>query len=310
MSKQQFKVFLKAVDSYNNPYFDKIIAESLEAIDFKPSTSTKVLVKPNLLCAKPLACSSPQIVSSACKYLLDCGCQVEVADSPGFGHAPAVAKAVGIIDLPNGLVVQDMGEKIKFDLKEGGKLGIAKKALESDVILNLPRFKAHRMMRFTGAVKNLYGCISGIEKAMLHTKHGDKHHGDIGVFSSLIVDLEEYLPPQVVLMDAITSMSTDGPMNGRALDLNFIATSQSSIALDTAMYTMMKKDVDFFPIWKELQRRRIPASFLENIEWAGEDKDSFDLSKFRLPKKLMAESFPPVELIKSACRRLYALFKV
>ncbi len=309
MSTEKFKVHLKSVDGYNDLNLDKYVAESLEAIGFKPSNSTKVLVKPNLLCSIKLACTHPQIVRSACNYLQDCGCAIEIADSPGFGRAAAVAKSIGITELlPNGLEVVDMGEKVKFDLKEGGTLGIAKKALEADIILNLPKFKAHRMMRFSASVKNLYGCISGMEKAIQHSKHGDKIHNDVRLFSSLIVDLEEYLPPQVALIDAITSMSESGPMNGTALDLNFIAAGENSIALDTALYAILDKPIELFPIWGELQRRRIPASFQENIDWLGDSKDSIDISKFNLPTKLMSESFSPIFLMKSGLKRILSLF--
>lgn len=54
--------------------------------------SAHVLVKPNLLTATPLACTSPVVVAAVCRWLLDQGARVRVGDSPGFGTATAVAR--------------------------------------------------------------------------------------------------------------------------------------------------------------------------------------------------------------------------
>ena len=58
--------------------------------------SAHVLVKPNLLTATPLACTSPVVVAAVCRWLLDQGARVRVGDSPGFGTATAVARQTGV----------------------------------------------------------------------------------------------------------------------------------------------------------------------------------------------------------------------
>ena len=56
----------------------------------------RVLVKPNLLRAVPLACADPLVTAAACAWLLGQGASVTVADSPGFGTARGVAAAIGL----------------------------------------------------------------------------------------------------------------------------------------------------------------------------------------------------------------------
>ena len=60
--------------------------------------SARVLVKPNLLTATPLACTSPVVVAAVCRWLLDQGARVRVGDSPGFGTATAVARQTGLAE--------------------------------------------------------------------------------------------------------------------------------------------------------------------------------------------------------------------
>ena len=48
----------------------------------------------------------------------------------------------------------------------------------------VPKFKTHGFMMFTGAVKNLFGCIPGLEKATYHLRVPDRDD-----FGSMLVDL-------------------------------------------------------------------------------------------------------------------------
>ena len=51
---------------------------------------------------------------------------------------------------------------------------ISRIALETDVIINLPKFKSHQQLVATFAVKNMFGCISGKRKALWHFIKGSR----------------------------------------------------------------------------------------------------------------------------------------
>lgn len=312
----KFKVWLGRAGGYEKAALERLAGEALEAVGFKPSAGSRVLVKPNLLFADPrgIGYTHPLLVRAACLYLLDHGCRVSVSDSPGFGKAGRVAAVTGLsaalADLPGGGIrVSEMGPKIKRPLSLGGSMGIARRALEADVILNLPKLKAHRMMRISLAVKNLFGCVSGVEKALLHSRHGGKERDGVRLFPSLLADLSVHLPPSVALLDGITAMHKSGPMQGSPLDLGFLAAGASSVALDTAVYSLLRQGPDFFPIWAELQQRGVGGAFAGDIEWLGLPAENIDLSGFQLPLTLASESFNPVNLAVSAVKRAFAYLK-
>ena len=53
------------------------------------------------------------------------------------------------------------------------KFTIAEAVLESDGIISLPKLKAHGFQKFTGSVKNQFGCIPGLLKGEFHVKVPD-----------------------------------------------------------------------------------------------------------------------------------------
>ncbi|GAH58322.1 unnamed protein product, partial [marine sediment metagenome] len=45
------------------------------------------------------------------------------------------------------------------------KFVVANGVLDSDGLVSLPKFKTHGLVRFTGAVKNQFGCVPGLLKS-------------------------------------------------------------------------------------------------------------------------------------------------
>ena len=135
----------------------------MEAARIPMRPGMRVLVKPNLLTSKALACTNPDIVAAVCKLLLDGGCKVDVADSPGFGRAKSVARAIGLDEklAPLGLEVLPMNQPAPLRLDVPGAerqpvFMVSRRAIECDYLLSVPRIKAHSQMRITLAVKNLF----------------------------------------------------------------------------------------------------------------------------------------------------------
>ncbi len=306
----RFNVRLAKVMSYGHAA-EVTPGRMLEYLDLPIASGGRVLVKPNLLRADVLTCTNAVIIAAVCRYLRDKGCHVSVGDSPGFGTSRGVAKAIGLDaalkrfgcdDVP--LVTLD--SPVRKPLTLGGGLGLSRHALEVDHILNLPKLKAHSQMRVTGAVKNLFGCVSGLGKALLHTRYGDKEKNGVAVFPSAVADILRYLPPVTTLMDGVTAMHMWGPSGGKAFPAHFLAASASPAALDTAVYSILGVVPEDVPLWHELRRRNEPGAFLEEIVLSGEDIAEFDLSGFILPKKLSPQTFNPGRLMVSTAKRLWA----
>ena len=124
--------------------------------------------------------------------------------------------------------------------------------MEFDAILNLPKLKVHRMLGLSGAVKNHFGCVTSVWKALLHVLWGDRGNR----FESMLMDLLDLLPPSVSLMDAVVAMHVTGPVDGSPFPLKMLAASPSAVALDTALYTLLHLAPADVPLWQEAVRRQ------------------------------------------------------
>lgn len=298
-----FPVALTACADYAPGAVSAAVAAVLDASGWKPGFGDKVLVKPNLLRAVPLACTHPQVVAAACVWLLERGTRVTVADSPGFGTAGGVAEAVGLNAAlrPLGLAVRPLDNAVPVPLGDGlGQWGVSRMALESDAVLSVPRVKAHAMLRLSLSVKNLFGCVCGLRKAWAHTAQGSRPGG----LESGMLALHAALPPVVALADGVVAMHRTGPAKGSPYPLGLLAASACPQALDTAIGALLGAKPASVPLWAEALRRALPGADVQTIAYPLELPEKFDASLFILPAKLEDISFRPHRLLLSLGRRL------
>ncbi len=299
-------VLLRCRD-YDPGRVQRAVAEALDASGWTPPRG-RVLVKPNLLRAAPaLSCTHPQVVRAACAWLLDHGCALTVTDSPGFGTARGVAEAIGLAESlrPLGLSVVPLDDAVQVPLSFGGSIGVARRALEADGVLSVPRLKAHSQMRVTLAVKNLFGCVPGVRKAFVHTRHGDRGHR----FEGALVEVAAALPPTAALLDGVEAMHVTGPGSGKPYPLGLVGASVSGVALDSVICGLLGLTPAQVPLWAELARRGAPGALPGEADLVRETPDAFDARGFEVPSVLKPMSFRPGTLLRSTVRRLWAAWR-
>ncbi|WP_027186128.1 DUF362 domain-containing protein [Desulfovibrio inopinatus] len=298
-------VSLCSVVHYTEHHLDDTIARLLEHSAGFPTPGTRVLVKPNLVGPynTGLSCTHPAIVRSVCRILLDCGARIEVGDSPAFGSAKVIARLCGLskalADLPVKLVNFSSGEKRPLTL--GGHVTIAKPALETDVVVNVPKVKAHTQMFLTLAVKNLFGCVVGFRKALAHQTLGDEDNR----FESMLVDVMLALPRTVNLIDGIQAMHVTGPAKGVAYSLGLLAASADAVAMDTALYKILGAHPNHVPIWQECRARGFAGAIPDDLVYPMSSPVDFDASGFRLPEKTTPVAFAPARFLIGRIKSLY-----
>lgn len=300
-------VALLRCPDYDPQRVGRVVAEALDASGWTPPRG-HVLVKPNLLRATPaLSCTHPQVVRAACAWLLDSGCRITVADSPGFGTARGVAEAIGLTEAlrPLGLSVVPLDDAVQVPLSFGGSIGVARCALQADGVLSVPRLKAHSQMRVTLAVKNLFGGVPGVRKAFVHTRHGDRDHR----FEGALVEVAATLPPTAALLDGVQAMHVTGPGAGKPYHLGLVGASASGVALDAAVCGLLGLTPAQVPLWAELARRAAPGAHSGEIELVREGPGAFDAGRFEVPGVLKPMSFRPGTLLRSTVRRLWAAWR-
>lgn len=291
---------------YAAPDLGRIAAQALEAGEVRVSAGARVLVKPNLVTAQALACTDPRVVAAACAWLLDQGARVQVADSPGFGSAASVARAVGLAQELKalGLAVGSLDRPVPLRLDTGACFKVARQALECDLILSVPRVKAHGQMLVTLAVKNLFGCVSGLRKALIHAREGRQP----SYFADCLAALWAALPPVAGLADGVRAMHVTGPSRGRPFALRLMGASASAVALDRALCAVLGLEFGDTPLGAALERRTAAGSAAAGsaVVYPLLQPGGFDARGFELPVELAHTSFQPARCVKSCARRIWA----
>ncbi len=305
VNKEEFNR-LRPQDIIDDKNLDLVRAvdELIGAVLPRDIKGLNILLKPNLLKSKdPLCITSWQLMATVAVLLKKRDAKVTVGDSSAFGNAIQVLKAAGILDFFSKIGIACTGLSVpqKIGLPCGLDISISKKALEADIIFNLPRLKAHCQMGLTGAVKNLYGVVPGFRKALYHLLYGKES----SLFARMIIEIGQRLPPTVNLMDATLCMHENGPSGGSPIWLGTVASSQSAHALDTTFYTALGATPERIPIWKESQRMGIPCAFYQNIRFPWLSMEEIEeTSDFRLPEELDPIIFSPTRFIKGRVRSL------
>lgn len=269
----------------------------------------RLLVKPNLLMSLRLACTSPAMLAALCRWLSDYGVKITVADSPGFGRGPAVARAIGLADAlrPLGLTVQPMDRPVTVRLQTPFgpcRMRISSRALECDGIISAPRVKAHSQMLVTLAVKNCFGLACGQNKAWIHAMHG----ASTEKFASCIAALWNWLPPVAALADGVCAMHVTGPSRGSPFPLRLLGASAFAPALDAAICAVLGLRHDSTPLGRALAAYGAGGQPLRpgRLVWPLLSPGDFSARGFELPHALKPASFNPLRLAISSMRRLLA----
>jgi len=201
----------------------------------------RVLVKVNLLMrASPerAVTTHPEVVRAVVRAAIAAGAsEVTVGDSPGGRVTPgamtALLEATGIAQVcrEEGVRFVSLDEDVVRVPAPGGRLytsfDIGGAAARTDVLISVSKMKTHGFMQFTGAVKNLFGCIPGLGKAQFHLKVPDRDD-----FADMLVDLMLACRPALSIMDAVVAMEGDGPSRGTQRHVGVLLASADAVALD------------------------------------------------------------------------------
>ncbi|HEY5557831.1 DUF362 domain-containing protein [Acetobacterium sp.] len=259
----------------------KMAIDLLGGIENFVSKEDKVLLKPNLLRGrKPeLATTThPAIFEAMIRILKEH--QIEnlfYGDSPGIGSPSGASKESGLTKIAEKYKVPmlDFSHGRTMDFYLGlvkKRFEIANGVLESDVIISLAKMKTHGLTRLTGAVKNQFGCVYGLNKGTSHACYPDALS-----FSKMLVDLNRFLSPKLRLfiMDGIVAMEGNGPASGTAVPMKVILVSDDPVALDATFSRMVNLDPTFVPTNVSGEEMELGNYSEDKIELLGEPMEKF-----------------------------------
>ncbi len=292
MSLQKTLSIQKIVDDN----VEKAVFDALNAIEAKSlmkKQGMKILLKPNLLSAKPperAVTTHPSVVRAVIRWLKQFNpSKIYVGDSSGgsaLNSTSVALKASGlqavcdeedviaiplekterkIYPVPNPLILNEIASTKLLD--------------EVDLIINLPKIKTHSQCTLTCCIKNMFGTIILTKKAEKHARFPS-----IDQFCSALVDIYSVSKPQLTVIDGFLAMEGNGPGAGDVVDdLKIILAGYDGVALDTLVCKIIGLDPSKVLYIEKGTKKGIGSSNLEEFNIIGQSIESV-FRPFKIPR--------------------------
>jgi uncharacterized protein (DUF362 family)/Pyruvate/2-oxoacid:ferredoxin oxidoreductase delta subunit len=265
------------------------------------SPGQRVLLKINLLSRaipERAVTTHPEFVRGVIREVKAAGGIVTVGDSPGGPNAAGAIKrlwadtGIGEVcaqeDVPL-LLFDDDCVRVPVEASTlYGAFTLGRAVVQTDVLITLPKLKTHGFMMFTGAVKNLFGCIPGLQKAQFHLKVPDRDD-----FANMLVDLLIACRPKLAIMDAVVGMEGEGPAGGKPRHVGAILASADSVALDVIAASIAGLSLTEVYTNRAAARRGLGPEAVSEVPTAGVDWHALAPDNFALPARDVTSVMPP-----------------
>lgn len=257
-------VFIKKT-TYTDDDLQPVVFDLLAQLGSRRlAAGSRILVKPNLLmpaAPETAITTHPLVVKAVVAYLNQNGKKPLIADSPPVGGFHRFMKKGGYAEALAGLdyAMQPLRETVTVDIGEPfGRIDLAAEAVQADVIINLAKLKTHTMMGLTLGVKNMFGCVIGLEKPKWHLRAG----ADRTLFARLLLQIHDVLAPAVTLVDGVLAMEGQGPgKSGTPRALSRMVGGDDAVAVDMAVCKLLGLDPARLPTHQAaMQRGRVPPA--------------------------------------------------
>jgi uncharacterized protein (DUF362 family) len=253
----------------------------------------KVLLKVNLIGPKgpeTAAVTHCEFVRALTRILKARGCEVWIGDSAGGAIAGIAPTARGFAAAGYARVAEEEGAVLKNFEREGSVerrpadapergYRLAKPLFDADLVINLPKLKTHSAAVYTGAFKNLFGCVPGLKKAEYHRAAPNTHE-----FGSIVADINACVRPGLHIMDGVLAMQGRGPTSGTPYEAGKLLLAIDPLALDAVAASMIGLRVEDLPIFDSARERGLGEWRLDRIAVRGDYSTPPRLEGFELPK--------------------------
>jgi uncharacterized protein (DUF362 family) len=251
----------------------------------------KIFVKPNMSHPEymPGVVTNPALLRELVSLLRDGSAEVVVGESDGFNYSCRLAfEKTGIAEAvkeAGGTVINLSEDKVvKVNFSDNGplkQLFLPKTVLDTDAVVDVALMKTHEFAVYSGAIKNLFGCVPSNRRIYLHPYLPEVFYRLYTVFK-----------PKLTIMDARVGIEGNGPTKGNPVKMDLMLASNDALALDVTAAKVMCLD------WKQTYLSYIAAKtglHEEAIEVEGlqvnEVKHRFELPRIDLPVKAQIEIY-------------------
>ncbi len=239
----------------------------------------RIALKPNLLSPAPIEkaiVTHPAVLAAVAVEVMEAGARPIVVESPGTGvvHAkPVIERAfrkVGYVEM-----AERYGFELSFDTawenvsapeaRLTKRLEVMSPIVKADGVINLPKFKTHMFMIFSGATKNLFGVIPGLNKASYHARLADPKR-----FADMLLDVAYFVKPRLSIVDAIVGLEGDGPgTGGSPRAIGALVAGADPVHVDVACCRIAGIPATSVPVLMVAWERHLWSGLAEEVDTLG-----------------------------------------
>jgi len=159
------------------------------------------------------------------------------SDSTGYGFAflkfqhlnlpaclnlsPEIENHVKLLDMTRDQLKKVEDERLIMYTTVDRQLWLSETLLNSDFTVSLSNLKTHAVTGYTGACKNLFGCLPDFDKSVNHPR-----------IHKVIHDLVLAIHPDLNIVDGFYGMERNGPVQGISIDSGYRVFSNDAVDAD------------------------------------------------------------------------------
>ncbi len=286
-------VAISRVESYDTDKIEGVLRRQFDLLGITELfKGKKIAIKPNMVMKKSpeaAATTHPAILEAVIRIVKEHTDDIIIAESPGGVYTESLLRSTY-----KGCHLTEVAEKygVKLNLDtsyrqvsvpeaETAKVfNIISPMLDADVIINLAKLKSHSLTTYSGAVKNYFGTIPGVQKFETHARFPDYND-----FGSMLVDLCAYHVSNketVNILDGILAMEGNGPTAGSPRKANMLLCGRNPFNVDVLGSYEVK--LDGIIMLENAKKRGFCVNSAEELEIiCDEDYKSFVIPDFKKP---------------------------
>jgi uncharacterized protein (DUF362 family)/Pyruvate/2-oxoacid:ferredoxin oxidoreductase delta subunit len=279
----------------------------------------RIALKPNLLmptAPERAIVTHPAVVAAVALAVMEAGAHPVVVESPSIGvvHAKTVIQGsfrrVGYTAM-----AERYGFELSFDTEWESvsapeavlakRLEVMSPILRADGVINLAKLKTHMFMIFTGATKNLFGVIPGLNKAAYHARLDDPRR-----FADMLLDVAYFVRPRLNIVDAIVGLEGNGPgTGGSPRPIGALLAGADPVAVDVACCRVVGIDPALVPVLVAARDRGLWSGRVADVDTLG-----VPVAELRTKDFVMPDSYEGIgvgarhEFLDDALRRILRRF--
>jgi len=261
--------------------------------------SDRILVKVNMGCSGARTpgqrlTTHPILLEAIVNALLDCGGNVYFGDdiSRSARSYESIYERTGMRDVARrtGAMLVDFvragGREVRGGLLIPRSYFVTNAYFEADVVINAASCRSHAGIGMSGAIKNMFGCVLGLRKQLIH----NLFPGQPSKFGRVIADIYRVIPADLSILD-LTTVAEGAGKTLAVRPVGLILAGTDAVALDTVAAHAI--GYHSLPIWPTYYGSRFGygCDAIDQIEVRGIDWDSFN--KMRLDYPLITHTQRP-----------------